>query len=58
MKLAPKPMCAECDTPDAKIVTLFLRNCYCGRFCLAEGQMKIARWLIRIKAEEINDGTA
>jgi hypothetical protein len=50
VKIIPKLLCSECDT-EAKITTLFLRNCYCSAECLAEGQLKLARWLLRMNAE-------
>ena len=45
--------CAECDAEEPKIVTLFMREHYCGRFCLAEGQLKHARLIIRVAEEGI-----
>jgi hypothetical protein len=50
MKILPKLLCSECSK-EAKITTLFLRNCYCSATCLAEGQLKLAKWLLRMKAE-------
>lgn len=55
MKVPVTCVCQECDA-EAKIITLFLRNTYCGRYCLAEGQLKLARWLSRLKAEEVEHG--
>lgn len=49
-------VCGECDTPDPKITTLFTREQYCGRFCLAEGQLKYVRMIIRARAEEVEHG--
>ena len=43
----PTPSCVECETPNAKIEALFTRELYCGRFCLAEGQLKYVN-LLRI----------
>lgn len=49
-------LCAECDTPDPKIITLFVREHYCGRHCLAEGQLKYCRMILRATAEEAEHG--
>lgn len=49
-------LCAECDAPDPKVITLFTREHYCGRHCLAEGQMKYCRMILRANAERIDDG--
>lgn len=49
-------LCAECDTPEPKIIALFTRERYCGRFCLAEGQLKHTRLIIRMAAEEVEHG--
>jgi hypothetical protein len=46
----PTPKCAECGAP-AKIEVLFTREVYCGRCCLAEGQLKYVRWVLRANAE-------
>ena len=50
----PKPLCTECEA-EAKIITLFLRNYYCSAACLAEGQLKLTRWLLRMQAEAIHE---
>ena len=50
MKILPKLLCSECSK-EAKITYLFLCNCYCSATCLAEGQLKLAKWLLRMKAE-------
>ena len=52
MRLLPKPTpkCAECGAP-AKIETLFTRELYCGRYRLAEGQLKYTRLILRCNAE-------
>jgi hypothetical protein len=47
----PTPSCVECETPNAKIEALFTRELYCGRFCLAEGQLKYVRFVLRVNAE-------
>lgn len=52
MQLRPKPVCVECDAGDAKIVALFTREHYCGRYCFAEGSIKYARLIIRFTEEE------
>lgn len=49
-------LCAECDAPDPKVITLFTREHYCGRACLAEGQLKYVRMIIRAQAEEVDNG--
>lgn len=54
MKTAPK--CSECDTPEAKVISLFIHEHYCGRYCLAEGQLKYARLILRANAERIENG--
>jgi hypothetical protein len=43
----PTPSCVECETPNAKIETLFTRELYCARFCLAEGRLKYVRFVPR-----------
>jgi len=58
LKHHPPPTCNECDAPDARIITLFTRNTYCGRFCLAEGQTKYCRMILRAQAEGIDNGAA
>jgi|tagenome__1003787_1003787.scaffolds.fasta_scaffold17231332_1 hypothetical protein len=47
----PPPSCVECETPDARIEALFTRELYCGRFCLAEGQLKYVPFILRVNAE-------
>jgi len=47
MKIVPKLFCIECEA-EAKITTLFLRNRYCSADCLAEGQLRIAKWLAEV----------
>lgn len=49
-------LCAECDTPEPKIIAFYTRERYCGRYCFAEGQLKHARLIIRMAAEEIEHG--
>ena len=49
MLLLSKPTPSE--TPNAKIEALFTRELYCGRFCLAEGQLKYVRYVLRVNAE-------
>lgn len=56
MKVPIKYLCAECNAPDPKIVTLFVREQYCGRYCLAEGQLKHTRLILRMAAEEVEHG--
>jgi hypothetical protein len=51
MAVAQKPLCNECETPEAQIVTLFTRNTYCGRACLVKGQLKYVRFILRVTAE-------
>jgi len=51
----PTPSCVECETPDAKIEALFTRELYCGRFCLAEGQLKSVRFVLRVNAEAMHE---
>jgi hypothetical protein len=46
----PTPKCAECGAP-AKIEALFTREVYCGWYCLAEGQLKYVRCVLRANAE-------
>jgi len=46
----PTPKCAECNA-SAKIEALFTREVYCGRGCLAEGQLKYVRMVLRCQAE-------
>ncbi len=53
----PTPKCAECEAP-AKIEALFTREAYCGRFCLAEGQLKYVRMVLRCQAEAQHVGRA
>lgn len=50
------PICSECEAPEAKIITIYTREHYCGRHCLAEGQLKYARMILRAKAEGIDHG--
>ena len=47
----PTPSCVECEIPNAKIETLFTRELYCARFCLAEGRLKYVRFVLRVNAE-------
>lgn len=49
-------VCAECDAPDPKVITLFVRERYCGRHCLSEGQCKYIRMILRAQAEEVEHG--
>lgn len=49
-------LCAECDTPDPKIIALYTRERYCGRYCFAEGQLKHTRLILRATAEGIDHG--
>jgi hypothetical protein len=56
MQKAPKPHCAQSDVPNARIVTLFTREPYCGRACLSEGQLKYVRMVLRAKAEMFEYG--
>jgi hypothetical protein len=51
-----KPTCAECGSENARIITLFTRYTYCGRWCLSEGQCKYIRTILRMRAEEIDNG--
>lgn len=56
MKVPIHYVCVECDTPDPKIITLFVREHFCGRYCLAEGQVKFERLLRRAIATEVEHG--
>lgn len=58
MQLTPKPLCQECEAPKANIVTLFTREPFCGRRCLSEGQCRYIRTILRMRAEEIENGMA
>lgn len=49
-------LCAECDAPDPKIIALYTRERYCGRYRLAEGQLKHTRLIILMAAEEVEHG--
>lgn len=51
-----KHICAECGNPDPKLQSLYTRECYCSGYCLAEGQLKYVRWVIRMNAEAANVG--
>ena len=55
MKLAPRPICSECEIPEAKIETLFTREHYCGRACLTESQLKYVRTVLRCSAEAAHE---
>jgi hypothetical protein len=55
MQLAPKPLCAECEAPAAKVEALFTREVYCGRACWSECQLKYVRMILRMKAEAIHE---
>lgn len=46
-------VCAECDVSEPKIIALYTRERYCGRYCLAEGQLKYHRMILRATAEEV-----
>lgn len=48
--------CSECPAEEPQIITLFTRERYCGRHCLAEGQLKYVRMIIRARAEEVEHG--
>jgi len=50
MAVAQKPLCNECETPEAQIVTLFTRNTYCGWTCLAKAQLNYVRFILRALA--------
>lgn len=50
-----KTMCSECNEP-SNIEALFTREPYCGRKCLAEGQLKYVRMILRMRAEELHNG--
>lgn len=56
MRIHIKVFCSECESEDPKIVTLFVREQYCGRECLAEGQLKYCRLILRVNAERIENG--
>lgn len=49
-------LCSTCDTPEPKIITIFTRQHYCGRHCLAEGQLKYVQLILRANAEGIEHG--
>jgi hypothetical protein len=55
MQLAPKPLCAECEIPDAKILSLITRESYCGKACCVEGHLKHYRWIQRQRAEAAHE---
>lgn len=56
MHIPIKYLCAECDSEEPKIIALYTRERYCGRFCLAEGQLKHTRLILRMAAEEVEHG--
>lgn len=56
MRVHIKVFCSECEYEDPKVVTLFTRTPVCGRYCLAEYQTKYIRMILRMKAEEIDNG--
>lgn len=56
MRVHIKVLCSECESEDPKIVTLFTRETVCGRYCLAEQQLKYARLILRVNAERIENG--
>jgi hypothetical protein len=45
MAVAHKPLCNACETPQAKILTLFTRTTY------AEGKLKYGAFVLRVTAE-------
>jgi hypothetical protein len=51
MAVTQRPLCNDCETPEANILTLFTRNAYCGQACLAEGHSKYVRFMLRVAAE-------
>jgi hypothetical protein len=53
MKIAPRPLCSECEASEAKIVTLFTHESFCGRACFAEGQLKYVRTVLRANTEAL-----
>lgn len=56
MKVHIAVFCSECPEESPKIVSLFTREEFCGRHCLAEGQLKYARMILRANAERIDHG--
>lgn len=56
MHVQIKYLCSECDEPDPKVVTIYTREQFCGRQCLAEGQLKYTRMILRAAAEGIDNG--
>ena len=50
-------LCAECDTPDPKVIAFYTREQYCGAKCHAEGELKHTRLILRAAAEEVENGT-
>ncbi len=56
MRVQIKYLCSECDIDDPKIQSLFTRERYCGRACWSEGQTRYARMILRMAAEEIDNG--
>lgn len=56
MRVIIHHVCSECDSKAPKIVALFTREQYCNRHCLAEGQLKHTRLILRMAAEEIHNG--
>ncbi len=56
MANSPIVLCSECEAPGAKIIMLFTRTPYCGRYCRSEGEFKYIRMIMRAKAEGIDNG--
>lgn len=56
MQVPIRYLCSECESEQPKVITLFTREHYCGRFCLAEGQLKYVRMILRTNPEEFDHG--
>jgi hypothetical protein len=46
-----EPRCSQYDSEDPKIISLNVREYYCGRLCLYRGQENFIRWMRRANAE-------
>lgn len=56
MKVHITVFCSECPAEEPQIIALYTRERYCGRHCLAEGQLRHTRIILRMAAEEVEHG--
>ena len=56
MQVRPKPTCTMCEAPEAKVIMLFTREHFCGRYCFSEGSLRYAQLIIRYAEWENNHG--